>query len=92
MNTLSQARTSTSRRYVTQYVVYQHSAFLTWSGDVTQLSVMAIFDILTKSLFNVSLREGDNGVSGFDYAEFLQSQDAAMREAVKRVRHQQQRD
>lgn len=46
---------------------------------------MTIFDILTESLFDVSLRNCDNGVSGFDYAEFLQSQDAAMREAVKRV-------
>ena len=46
---------------------------------------MVIFDILTKSLFNISLRDEKNGIPGFDYTDFLRAQDSAMREAVKRV-------
>lgn len=44
---------------------------------------MLIFDILTESLFNVSLSEGS--IDGFDCNEFMRVEELALRESVKRV-------
>lgn len=44
---------------------------------------MLIFDILTESLFNVSLSEG--AVEGFDCKEFMKVEEISLREAVLRV-------
>ncbi len=45
---------------------------------------MLIFDILTESLFNVSLRE-KNSIEGFDCNEFMKVEEATLREAAARV-------
>jgi hypothetical protein len=44
---------------------------------------MLIFDILTESLFHVSLSEGS--VEGFDCNEFMRVEELSLREAVLRV-------
>jgi hypothetical protein len=44
---------------------------------------MLIFDILTESLFNVSLSEGS--IEGFDCNEFMRVEEISLREAVARV-------
>jgi hypothetical protein len=44
---------------------------------------MLIFDILTESLFNVSLSEGN--LPGFDCNEFMKAEESTLREAFFRV-------
>jgi hypothetical protein len=44
---------------------------------------MLVFDILTESLFNVSLSE--DKLPGFDCNEFMKAEDASLREAFFRV-------
>lgn len=44
---------------------------------------MLIFDVLTESLFNVSLSEGS--IEGFDCKEFMKAQETSLREVVAKV-------
>ncbi len=68
-----------------EYVdVKQVSLFPTSSSPNSQSSIMLIFDILTESLFNVSLSD-KNSIEGFDCNEFMSVEEITLREAVARV-------